>query len=387
MRTSRIQGRRIHLAGSIPSELTHASTADVQSAREFVTVLVAELVARGATFVIPVDAEKTRAVDGLPICFDWLIWKTLHDNLSRRPADATNPLAVAVLHHKSEDQVPVEFEGLWDALRGSDLVQLESAAYWNMASKRMETQARWGDILITLGGSEGVLFLANLYHDAGKPVIPLNLPICADNEGARKLFGFGLASNQAQRLFHASGVGPHGWLNRINFRKTKLVAERVADLLALLEALAPPKAFAVRLLNPDHADFAAVEEQFANVVKPIVEDELGFELCVVDGQQPVEHARIDQEIFAKLHRSSVAVADITGLRPNCFVELGYALGRSLPTVLMARKGSEQPFDVYTFSGLHWNSADTVDERKKQFRTHWASVRNRPPLVPTEPLIG
>ena len=42
-----------------------------------------------------------------------------------------------------------------------------------MASKRMEAQARWGDILIAIGGGEGVLFLANLYHDAGKPVIPV----------------------------------------------------------------------------------------------------------------------------------------------------------------------------------------------------------------------
>jgi hypothetical protein len=37
----------------------------------------------------------------------------------------------------------------------------------------MEAQACYGDILIALGGGEGegVLFLANLYHDAGKPVI------------------------------------------------------------------------------------------------------------------------------------------------------------------------------------------------------------------------
>ncbi len=40
----------------------------------------------------------------------------------------------------------------------SDLVQIENAAHWNMNSKRMEAQARWGDILIALGGAEGVLF-------------------------------------------------------------------------------------------------------------------------------------------------------------------------------------------------------------------------------------
>jgi hypothetical protein len=347
---------------------------------------VPELVRRGACFVVPVDAEKTRPVDGLPICFDWLVWNAIHNSLGIRPADAVDPLAIAVLHHKSEDQVPAEYDGVWEALRGSDLVRLESAAAWNMASKRMEAQERWGDILIVLGGSEGVLYLANLYHDAGKPVIPLNLPICNEFEGSRKLFNFGLASQNAPKLFQADSVGAHGWLNRINFRRNKPVADRVTEVLALLETLAPPKAFAVRLLNPSHPDFSEVEKQFASVIKPVIEDELGYRLVVVDGRQPLEHARLDQEIFAKLHRCSFVIADITGLRPNCFVELGYALGRSLPTMITGKEGGEHPFDLVTLSGLFWNPADTLDARKQKLREHWAAIRTRPPLVSDEPLI-
>ena len=172
MAKSPLFGRRIHIAGSVPDDATIAPTSEVQQARELVADLVKELVRRGATFVVPVDAEKVRAVDGQPICFDWLVWKTIQANLVHRPANAPNPLAVAVQHHKNEEQIPKEFEGLWDDLRNSDLVQIESAAHWNMASKRMEAQARSGDILVALGGGEGVLFLANLYHDAGKPVVP-----------------------------------------------------------------------------------------------------------------------------------------------------------------------------------------------------------------------
>lgn len=265
-------------------------------------------------------------------------------------------------------------------------MQIENAAYWNMASKRMEAQARWGDILLPIGGGEGVLFLANLYHDAGKPVVPLNSPICAQDTGARHLFKFGLSSTQAERLFQTTHLNPHAWVNRINFRLTKPVAERVTEIINLLEALDLPKAFVVRLLNPAHEDFAAVEDFFATVVQPIVEGELGYKLTVVDGRQPYEHARIDQEIFAKLHRSRVVLADITGMRPNCFVELGYALGRGLPTMLMAKEGGEHPFDIYTLSGLRWKTTGSLDERRRLFREHWEAIRNRPPLVPTEPLI-
>jgi hypothetical protein len=386
MSRSPLFGRRIHISGSIASDVAVASSADVADARALVKGLVEALVSRGATFVLPVDAEKTRAGDGAEICFDWLVWQTLAAQRASRPADAPEPLAVAIEHHKTEEQIPPAFEALWDELRGSDQVQIENVAHWNMNSKRMEAQARWGDILVALGGGEGVQFLANLYHDAGKPVVPLNLAITGADAGARRLFAYGLAGQHAGRLFQTRTLNPTAWLNRINTARRTPVAERVAGIVALIEALEAPRAFVVRLLNPDFPDFAAVEAHFRDVVRPIVEDELGYRMTVVDGRQPFDHARIDQEIFAKLHRSSVVLADITGMRPNCFLELGYAFGRALPTMVMVKDGAEAPFDIYTFAGLRWKEGGTIDDRREAFRLHWSAIRTRPPLVPSEPLI-
>lgn len=385
---SPLLGRRIHIAGSIVEDAAVAAAADVNTARELVAGLVKELVKRGANFVIPVDAEPVRKNDGLPICFDWLVWKTIKDNLALRPANVLGSLAVAVQHHKSEDQIPADRADLWDELRASPLVKIENAARWNMNSKRMEAQARFGDILVALGGTEGVLYLANLYHDAGKPIVPLNLPLCAETTGARRLYNFGLTSSQSRRLFQVADNGDaHDWINKIRFPPRQSVPDRVSVLVELLEALERPKAFAVRLLNPDLPDYADVQDFFDVVVQPVIEGELGYALVEIDGRQAYEHARIDQEIFAKLHRSSVVLADITGARPNCFLELGYALGRGLPTMVMAREGSSLPFDITTFSGHHWKATGTADDRRRRFREHWQAIRNRPSLVPTEPLIS
>ncbi|WP_020084792.1 hypothetical protein [Hyphomicrobium zavarzinii] len=379
-------GRRIHITGSIAADAGIAPAGDVDQARAVVDGLVRELVRKGATFVVPVDAEKLRSGDNRPICFDWLVWQALNATLARRPSGAPTPLAVAVQHHKTEAQIPAEFEGLWDELRGSDLVQIENVSHWNMNSKRMEAQAKAGDILITLGGSEGVLFLANLYHDAGKPVVPLNFPLGAEDTGARKLFAMGLSSSQASRLFRSTSQSAHHWINRINFTQRATTTERVRGIIELLEALEKPRAFAVRLLNPKHEDYAAVQDFFDIVVQPVVENELGFSMTVVDGEQPFEHGFFDQEIFAKLHRSSVVVADITGSRPNCFLELGYALGRCHPTMLTAKEGTFHPSDIQALGGLHWSATGTVDRRREAFRKHWNAIRTRPPLVPMEPLI-
>jgi hypothetical protein len=387
MARSSLFGRRIHIAGSIPTEEQYASAEEVERARRLVEALVKELLRRGATFVIPVDAEKLRKSDGFPICFDWLVWDTIQKNLASRPAGAPTPLIIAIKHHKNEEQIPEQYQNLWDTLRGSDLVQIESAAHWNMNSKRMEAQARYGDILIAIGGGEGVLFLANLYHDAGKPVIPLNLKLCPPNTGAQRIFEYGLSSSHARRLFQTeSATQPHTWINRIDFPTRKDTIERVCDLIDLLEDLSSPKAFVVRLLNPDLPEYPEVQNFFDSVVKPIIEGELGYKLTVIDGNQAYDYARIDEEIFTKLHRSSVVIADITGYRPNCFLELGYALGRGLPTMLLAKEGSEHPFDINSFSGHHWKTTGTAEERQREFRKHWEAIKNRPPLVPTEPLI-
>lgn len=388
MPRSPLFGRRIHISGSAVADAAIASAGDVHAARELVSALVKELVRRGANFVVPVDSEPLRKADGLPICFDWLIWKTLKDNLSLRPLNVLGPLAVAVQHHKTEDQIPDEYVDLWDELRASQLIKIESAAHWNMNSKRMEAQARFGDILVALGGTEGVLYLANLYHDAGKPIVPLNLALCPETTGARRLYGFGLTSTQSRRLFQiADGGDAHDWINRIRFPARQSISDRVAVLAELLESLEKPRAFAVRLLNPDLPDYNEVQTFFDTVVQPVVEEELGYRLIVIDGRQAYDHARIDQEIFAKLHRSSVVLADITGARPNCFLELGYALGRGLPTMVMVRDGASLPFDITTFSGLHWKTTGSVEDRRRAFREHWQAIRNRPSLVPMEPLIS
>src|SRR5262249_39704134 len=160
---------------------------------------------------------------------------------------------------KTEDQIPQEFHGLWDDLRGSDLIQIENVSHWNMASKRMEAQARWGDILIPVGGSEGVLFLVNLYHDAGKPVVPLNAKVTDSDAGARRLFSLGLSTDKASRLFQPTSLSAHAWINRINFTSRTSIPDQSKAIIELLEALQPPPAFVVRLLNRDHPDYEDVQ--------------------------------------------------------------------------------------------------------------------------------
>ena len=58
MSQSPLFGRRIHITGSVNKDSNIATSAEVQRARSIVELLVKTLMRKGATFVIPVDAEK-----------------------------------------------------------------------------------------------------------------------------------------------------------------------------------------------------------------------------------------------------------------------------------------------------------------------------------------
>lgn len=229
-----------------------------------------------------------------------------------------------------------------------------------------------------------MLFLANLYHEAGKPIVPLPDQLCKPETGALKLFNMGLTSAIAPRLFRTVGQPSHTWINRLNTPRAS-TAGRAGTVVSLLEDLVPPEAFAIRLLDDSRDDYAAVQDYFDGVVKPVIEGELGYVLRVVDGKQAFEHARIDQEIFAKLRRSRLVLADLTGERPNCYLETGFAIGRDLPTVLMCKKGSPTHFDLKTVATHFWDTSGSLEERRRLFREHLVSVENRPVLAPSEPL--
>ena len=80
MTKSILSGRRIQIAGSIAADWNVASAEEVSLAREFIGKLVAALVKKRATVVVPVDAEKLRDCDSSPICFDWLVWESIREN-------------------------------------------------------------------------------------------------------------------------------------------------------------------------------------------------------------------------------------------------------------------------------------------------------------------
>jgi hypothetical protein len=89
---------------------------------------------------------------------------------------------------------------------------------------------------------------------------------------------------------------------------------------------------------------------------------------------------ITASIFEALHRAGLVVVDLTGVRPNCTMELGYALARRRRVVISAKKGTRLPFDGDKLPTYLWEDAGTRSERIGAYRQWFDRNSELPPVV-------
>jgi hypothetical protein len=71
---------------------------------------------------------------------------------------------------------------------------------------------------------------------------------------------------------------------------------------------------------------------------------------------------------------------VTGLRPNCFIELGYALARTIPAIVTAAIGTVLPFDQNAIPCHFWDPETGKDLSIRKLLEFIAQNLERPPLI-------
>ena len=112
--------------------------------------------------------------------------------------------------------------------------------------------------------------------------------------------------------------------------------------------------FVIMKFNDD-----ALNSAFATAIEPVGRD-FDLEAFTIEGAE--NSNPLPPQILRAIERSRVVLADLTGDRPNCYFEAGYALGQRKEIILTCREGDKPHFDVADRKIIFWKSE--IDLKRK-----------------------
>jgi hypothetical protein len=381
MMLGRIRGRRIHFAGSADQDVEPSK---LRYFHKLVKHIAKRTLAEGGGLIITVGSEPIHQSEhDLPLIFDWTLLEALDEyqnsSLLDWPETQGVPV-VAVGLPKWRDRMPDNRKPLWKRVistKNVELVQVRSEL--SVGGVLRERQAALGDVLVVAGGGPGVEHLAELYMSSRKPVVPLDIQLKTTKPGAAERLST-LAMESPERFFEycppEQAAAAYSMLSLKN--QLPNVEDFEKRFFDFVFHLSRPRAFFARLLNKKSPEFDEVERFFRNVVDCVVRD-AGYERFEV-GTEVSKEAFLNVEIFQTIYSSSLVIVDLTGLRPNCFTELGYALGLKKKVIVTAQEGTSLPFDSASLPCHFWSPKKVDDQRRIDFQEFMRKNINRRPIV-------
>ncbi len=113
-------------------------------------------------------------------------------------------------------------------------------------------------------------------------------------------------------------------------------------------------------------------ELYSDVIAPICSQQ-GFK--VVRADETYGPGVIIADIVREITEASIVIADITPNNPNVFWEVGYAHALRKPTILIAERGRDLPFDISPFRTLFYDNTIAGKSRVEEgLRRHLSAIQ-------------
>jgi hypothetical protein len=107
----------------------------------------------------------------------------------------------------------------------------------------------------------------------------------------------------------------------------------------------------------------ALNSAYKRVIKPVFK-EFSYSPLRIDEKK--RSAKISIEILDEIRRSEIIFADLSGKRPNCYYEAGYAQALGKEVILSIRKEDFPPdFDMHDYRFIIWDNEDELENQLKE----------------------
>jgi hypothetical protein len=201
--------------------------------------------------------------------------------------------------------------------------------------------------------------------------------------GVTSLFNFGAAEyitiiKTSEKLKGSSkGKTPIEFSDIEFLKKHEATAEFIEEM-QVLAASGPSRSLIQRALEkPENMIFVVmkfgdqvVDSAFEGVIKPLGE-EFGYRVVRVDELQ--DSGNISQQILEHISRSRLVIADLTGERPNCYYEAGFAHALGKEMIFSINSKSPIHFDLAAYRFITWA---TEAEYRKKLRARFESIAEK-----------
>lgn len=219
------------------------------------------------------------------------------------------------------------------------------------ASFYIPEQIQMAEVVILVGGFEGTYRAANWARISNKPLLPF------------ATFG-GAAAEIYEKEFGDFDRKYAGRIDKLDYQELNSIKKdwsiRATKLVSLAEKIATSKTVTVIMSYSQEEELVDTYASFQDVCK---ESQFGYQCQRVEDANTI--GRITPKIVEQIEQSAFIIADLTGLRPNVFFELGYAQGLKKPVVVTAKSGTDLPFDVKDMPTIFWKGQTQL---KTELRT-------------------
>jgi nucleoside 2-deoxyribosyltransferase len=117
---------------------------------------------------------------------------------------------------------------------------------------------------------------------------------------------------------------------------------------------------------------------YDEVIQPVIE-QAGFAPKKIDGPRDSEF--ITLEVVREIDRSPVVFADLTGQRPSCYLELGYALAKEKHVIVAVHGNEILQFHIDSSSFIRWSDSEKL---RGELLVRLLDVSERLSIVPEAP---
>ena len=122
------------------------------------------------------------------------------------------------------------------------------------------------------------------------------------------------------------------------------------------------------------------------LIKPIVEDEFGYECLRADDSY--DNPKIDADIISHLIKDELVIADLTGHNANVFYELAVRHSAQKPVILLIQADQKIPFDITTYRTIYYDFSNvkTFKDAEEELRRQVQAVVDGK-FIPDSPIKG